>query len=84
MTPDHKWKWAGIVSAVSIGGVLLSEIVANVVGGYISDQLKTWQVPELASAASSPVTQGDVTMAAMPVRDAKKSQAVPASAPCRG
>ena len=36
---------AGIISVVSIGGVLITDIVANVVGGYISDQIKTWQVP---------------------------------------
>jgi endonuclease YncB( thermonuclease family) len=36
---------AGIVSVISIGGVLVTDIVANVVGGYISDQIKTWQTP---------------------------------------
>ena len=45
MSTDQRWKWAGIVSVVSIGGVLITDIVANVVGGYISDQIKTWQVP---------------------------------------
>jgi hypothetical protein len=38
MHTDQKWKWAGIVSLVSIAGVLLTDIVANVVGGYISEQ----------------------------------------------
>ena len=45
MSSDQRWKWAGIVSVVSIGGVLITDIVANVVGGYIADQIKTWQVP---------------------------------------
>ena len=45
MSTDQRWKWAGIVSVVSIGGVLITDIVANVVGGYIADQIKTWQVP---------------------------------------
>jgi endonuclease YncB( thermonuclease family) len=45
MSSDQRWKWAGIISVVSIGGVLITDIVANVVGGYISDQIKTWQVP---------------------------------------
>ena len=38
MSTDQRWKWAGIVSVVSIGGVLITDIVANVVGGYISDR----------------------------------------------
>jgi len=50
MSSDQRWKWAGIVSVVSVGGVLLTDIVANVVGGYISDQIKTWQVPIHAQA----------------------------------
>jgi len=37
MSSDQRWKWAGIVSVVSIGGVLITDIVANVVGGYISE-----------------------------------------------
>jgi endonuclease YncB( thermonuclease family) len=45
MSSDRRWKWAGIISVVSIGGVLITDIVANVVGGYIADQIKTWQVP---------------------------------------
>ena len=32
---------------VSIGGVLITDIVANVVGGYITDRIKTsWDVPQ--------------------------------------
>ena len=50
MSSDQRWKWAGIVSVVSIGGVLITDIVANVVGGYISEQIKTWQVPDQAKA----------------------------------
>jgi hypothetical protein len=46
MPSDQRWKWAGIVSVISLGGVLLTDIFANVVGGYISDQIKTWQMPE--------------------------------------
>jgi endonuclease YncB( thermonuclease family) len=46
MVTDQRWRWAGIVSVISIGGVLITDIVANVVGGYISEQIKTWQVPE--------------------------------------
>ena len=46
MSSDQRWKWAGIVSVVSIGGVLITDIVANVVGGYISDQIKTWEVQQ--------------------------------------
>jgi endonuclease YncB( thermonuclease family) len=52
MSSDQRWKWAGIVSVVSIGGVLLTDIVANVVGGYISDQIKTWEVPDRPPAAN--------------------------------
>jgi endonuclease YncB( thermonuclease family) len=79
MTPDHRWKWAGIVSAVSIGGVLLTDIAANVVGGYISDRIKTWDVPELA--ASAPAMQSDVMAAAAPVRAEKESQPAADAAP---
>jgi endonuclease YncB( thermonuclease family) len=46
MATDQRWRWAGIVSVISIAGVLITDIVANVVGGYISEQIKTWQVPE--------------------------------------
>jgi len=46
MATDQRWKWAGIVSVVSVAGVLITDIVANVVGGYISDQLKaSWLMP---------------------------------------
>ncbi len=51
MATDQRWKWAGIVSVVSIAGVLITDIVANVVGGYISDQLKaSWLMPGDAPA----------------------------------
>ena len=65
MHTDQKWKWAGIVSVVSIVGVLLTDVVANVVAGYISDQIKGWEVPEQATAAQNngqagrPNGQGD-------------------------
>jgi endonuclease YncB( thermonuclease family) len=80
MSTDQRWKWAGIVSVVSIGGVLITDIVANVVGGYITDQIKTWDVPEQApqakpqvsaveadvvSSIPPPASEGQVTMAAV-------------------
>ena len=72
---------------ISVGGVLLTDIAANVVGGYISDRIKTWDVPELAPAAQQvpvnatetvssippPSSEGQVTMAAVAPK--------PASAP---
>lgn len=72
---------------ISVGGVLITDIVANVVGGYISDQIKTWDVPEQAPAAQQapisaadtvssippPASEGQVTMAAVAPK--------PASAP---
>lgn len=88
MSSDQRWKWAGIVSVVSIGGILITDIVANVVGGYISDQIKTWQVPDQPPAAAQhapanatetvssippPANQEPVTMAAVAPK--------PASAP---
>jgi endonuclease YncB( thermonuclease family) len=54
MSSDQRWKWAGIVSVISVGGVLITDIVANVVGGYISDQIKTWQVPLQPKAPDQP------------------------------
>jgi endonuclease YncB( thermonuclease family) len=80
MSTDQRWKWAGIVSVVSVGGVLLTDIAANVVGGYISDRIKTsWDVPQRAPAAQQapanatetvssippPASEGQVTMAAV-------------------
>jgi endonuclease YncB( thermonuclease family) len=80
MSADQRWKWAGIVSVVSIGGVLITDIVANVVGGYISEQIKqSWQVPdqpppapeapantaETVSSIPPPASEGQVTMAAV-------------------
>jgi endonuclease YncB( thermonuclease family) len=73
---------------VSIGGVLITDIVANVVGGYITDRIKTsWDVPQQPPAAQQapanatetvssippPASQGQVTMAAVAPK--------PASAP---
>ena len=74
---------------VSIGGVLITDIVANVVGGYISDRIKTsWDVPqqrarprkqapanatETVSSIPPPASEGQVTMAAVAPK--------PASAP---
>ena len=87
MSTDQRWRWAGIVSVVGIGGVLITDIVANVVGGYISDQIKTWQVSDEAPQAGKQVpadaeavssippaaSEGQVTMAAVAPK--------PASAP---
>ena len=86
MSTDQRWKWAGIVSVVSVGGVLITDIVANVVGGYISDRSRRGtsrirrrarqQVPADAETVSSippPASEGQVTMAAVAPK--------PASAP---
>mgnify|MGYP000527662461 CR=1 FL=1 len=88
MSTDQRWRWAGIVSVLSIGGVLLTDIAANVVGGYISDRIKTsWDVPhdppaaqqatsevtETVSSIPPPASEGQVTMAAVAPK--------PASAP---
>ena len=88
MSTDQRWRWAGIVSVVGIGGVLITDIVANVVGGYISDQIKTWQVSrmrrpqagkqvpadaETVSSIPPAASEGQVTMAAVAPK--------PASAP---
>ena len=56
MASDQRWRWAGIASVIGIGGVLVTDIVANVVGGYISEQIKDWQVPgqEPAVSAATP------------------------------
>jgi hypothetical protein len=86
MDSDHRWKWAGIVSVVSVGGVLLTDVVANVISGFISDQIKTWQVPLQAPPAKEsvppqaeamvsgatvpPAPQAQVTMAAVTPRTA--------------
>jgi endonuclease YncB( thermonuclease family) len=64
MRTDQKWKWAGIVSLVSIAGVLLTDIVANVVAGYISEQIKAWQVPESTAAQQPPAPLPETMMAA--------------------
>jgi hypothetical protein len=69
MSSDQRWKWAGIVSAVSIGGVLVTDIVSNVVGSYISDQIKaTWAVPAQAPAApEAPAPQAVAIVASIPM-----------------
>lgn len=71
MSSDQRWRWAGIASVIGIGGVLITDIVANVVGGYISDQIKTWDVPEEPAVASVAVATPTEAMAA----------SVPAAAP---
>ena len=69
MSSDQRWKWAGIVSAVSIGGVLVTDVVSNVVGSYISDQIKaTWSVPAPAPAAQqAPAPQAVAMVASIPM-----------------
>jgi len=92
MDGHQKWRWAGIVSVASICGVILTETTANLLCGYISDQIKTWEPPAEASVASvapAPASKPDksttkpvadaeeeVLLAAAPVRDGKESQAV--------
>jgi endonuclease YncB( thermonuclease family) len=66
MATDQRWKWAGIVSVVSIGGVLITDIVANVVGGYISEQIKqSWLMPG-SQPAQAPAPQPEVMAASAP------------------
>jgi endonuclease YncB( thermonuclease family) len=71
MSSDQRWKWAGIVSVISLGGVLLTDIFANVVGGYISDQIKTWQMPEHPPV--TPAAQSD-TVSSIPPAAADEPQ----------
>ena len=59
---------------MSIGGVLITDIVANVVGGYISEQIKTWQVPDQAKAPD----QAPATREASAV-DAEAVSSIPGS-----
>jgi endonuclease YncB( thermonuclease family) len=66
MSSDQRWKWAGIVSVVSIGGVLITDIVANVVGGYISDLIKTWDVPQQAPASQQVPANATETVSSIP------------------
>src|SRR5262245_2210132 len=75
MSSDQRWKWAGIVSVISVGGVLITDIVANVVGGYISDQIKTWQVPIQPPAQNQAQAKGDA-----PAADAEPVSSIPAPA----
>lgn len=71
MDGQQKWRWAGIVSVASICGVILTETAANLLGGYISDQIKTWEPPaeaNVASVAPAPVVKSD----AKPVADTEE------------
>lgn len=92
MDGQQKWRWAGIVSVASICGVILTETAANLLGGFISDQIKSWEPPagaNVASVAPAPVikadksettpaadTEDEVLVAAVPAREDKESQAV--------
>ena len=72
MSTDQRWKWAGIVSVVSVGGVLITDIVANVVGGYISDRIKTsWDVPQHAPAAQQAPANATETVSSILLRQAR-------------
>jgi hypothetical protein len=75
MSSDQRWKWAGIVSVVSIGGVLITDIVANVVGGYISDQIKPWDVPIQPPAQNQAQAKHEASAA-----DAEAVSSIPAPA----
>ena len=45
---------------VSIGGVLITDIVANVVGGYITDRIKTsWDVPQQRAGRATSSSECD-------------------------
>ena len=44
---------------VSVGGVLITDIVANVVGGYISDRIKTWDVLQARACRATSSCQRD-------------------------
>ena len=66
MSSETRWRWAGIVSAISVGGVLITDIVANVVGGYISEQIKTWDVPDKTPAAQTAPANADETVSSIP------------------
>ncbi len=77
MATDQRWKWAGIVSVVSIAGVLMTDIVANVVGGYISDQLKaSWLMPGDAPApAETPESEQGMVVSSIPAAPKQAPQA---------
>jgi endonuclease YncB( thermonuclease family) len=77
MATDQRWKWAGIVSVVSIAGVLITDIVANVVGGYISEQIKaSWLMPG-QDAAPSPTSkpEQDLVVSSLPAAPKTAPQA---------
>ena len=94
MHSDQKWRWAGIVSVVSICGVILTETAANLIGNYISDQIKGWETPKQVTAASvagptqvaksearaEAEAEPEILVAAVPMRAAKEPQpSAPAS-----
>jgi hypothetical protein len=76
MATNQRWKLAGIVSVVSLAGVLVTDIVANVVGGSISDQIKSWQMPgeeHATSSASEP--EQDMVVSSIPSAPKQAPQA---------
>jgi endonuclease YncB( thermonuclease family) len=75
MATDQRWKWAGIVSVISVGGVLITDIAANVVGGYISEQIKhTWQVPDQGQQAGKAPAMEAEAVSSIPVPSASETQ----------
>jgi len=77
MATDQRWKWAGIVSVVSVAGVLITDIVANIVGEYISDQIKaSWLMPgQEAPAIPASEPQADIMVSSISAAPERESQA---------
>jgi endonuclease YncB( thermonuclease family) len=76
MATDQRWKLAGIVSVVSLAGVLFTDIVAKVVGGYISDQIKSWQMPgEEHAPSSAPEPEQNMVVSSIPSAPKQAPQA---------
>jgi endonuclease YncB( thermonuclease family) len=84
MASDQRWRWAGIVSVISVGGVLVTDIVANVVGGYISEQIKSWQVPDeapLGAQHAPPPASATDTVSSIPPPSSEGQLTMAAIAP---
>jgi endonuclease YncB( thermonuclease family) len=82
MSTDQLWRWAGIVSVLSVGGVLLADIAANVVGGYISDRIKTsWDVPEHPPSAQQAPPDATETVSSIPPQASEGQVTMAAVAP---
>ncbi len=84
MASDQRWRWAGIASVIGISGVLVTDIVANVVGGYISEQIKDWQVPgEQPVVSAATPTPTDAMVVGVPGTAPKTSMATVVAKPQR-